>query len=539
MGFKINADKFGFAREPQPDRVSRDYAAELVRKLISEEKNAMEIKADALQAAIDAEAQAREAKDTELQSGLDKKVECDSVFSTISTGNGQLLDYKNVPIVIGAFSGVTFSTEASMSNFRTLYIPCEPSTTYTVSRKATPRSKQFKLYCSEVVPENGTQHNGYALGTTTETDYLTLTTAQNANYLILVFFHAIQDTGLSVDDILPTLKIEKGSAPTDGYEYGTERIVQKVSDRKIFFDRKADDITIFSKYSNTHDFAIRWKKKGYNNLLDIYQLYKIPNTKKSISTGTGGVEPLLTTSTDWIGPYQIKALTNIDGDQTTSFEMTGGNHDYSGGKGTGTPTARTTYVKVYADGYQVAETEQAFCDKLEIVWENRVQAYNTAKADGTGREVLREVHTATFDGVKWEIVGRIIPLEQISIRDYYGLQCTFANNWSVGGYFVGAENNSLLDVSVSNFAGNRTCHEFIAFGENDEMVMGIDNSYDIGDRRFYAGDGTKGMRNASGTYKAYAYLISSKTQGGTQYFTFDENCMLSYKGYYVFRPRTV
>lgn len=66
--FKINTDKFGFAREPQPDRVSRDYAAELVRKLIADEKAAREARDDILEGYISDEAETRGAKDAMLQS---------------------------------------------------------------------------------------------------------------------------------------------------------------------------------------------------------------------------------------------------------------------------------------------------------------------------------------------------------------------------------------------------------------------------------------------------------------------------------------
>lgn len=65
--FKINTDKFGFAREPQPDRVSRDYAAELVRKLISEEKSAREANDNILDGYISQEADIRGTEDARIQ----------------------------------------------------------------------------------------------------------------------------------------------------------------------------------------------------------------------------------------------------------------------------------------------------------------------------------------------------------------------------------------------------------------------------------------------------------------------------------------
>ena len=300
-----------------------------------------------------------------------------------------------------------------------------------------------------------------------------------------------------------------------------------VMPNKIYYQKADDDIKVDSVYGDNHIFTIEWKKKGNNNIFDIYYLGKDGNT-------------LTLTQTDWIGPYQVAVVNNIDGDKPTSYEMTGGNHDYSGGQGTGTPTGRTISIQLFADGKEVTDTNvDGYCSRLEILWKNRVQAYNTMKADGTGREVLEEIHSAVFDGYKWEITGRIIPLEQIRIMEYYGLQCTYSQYYNTGGYFVGAVNNELLDLSQNNISGNTKPNEFIAYGTNDEMVMGIDNNYDIGDRRFYASDGTKGLRNAGSVSKAYSFLISTTTEGGTSYHTFDEGEMLSYKGYYIFRPRTL
>lgn len=39
MGFKINVDRFGFAKKPEPEKVSRDYAAEYAKSLVEKEAN--------------------------------------------------------------------------------------------------------------------------------------------------------------------------------------------------------------------------------------------------------------------------------------------------------------------------------------------------------------------------------------------------------------------------------------------------------------------------------------------------------------------
>lgn len=49
---------------------------------------------------------------------------------------------------------------------------------------------------------------------------------------------------------------------------------------------------------------------------------------------------------------------------------------------------------------------EGYCDRMEILWTNYVQAYNTKKADGTGREVLCERHRMLFDGVRFWVPGQ-------------------------------------------------------------------------------------------------------------------------------------
>ena len=123
--------------------------------------------------------------------------------------------------------------------------------------------------------------------------------------------------------------------------------------------------------------------------------------------------------------------------------------------------------------------------------------------------------------------------------DYYGLQCTFLNHWNKGVVFVGGENRKINEPTNHPTSGNRVANEVILFGDTDEMVMGIDSSYDLGDKKYYATDGTKSIMVNSYTSKCYMYLISSKTQGGSSYFSFNTGDVLSFRGYYIFRPKTL
>ncbi len=74
MGFKINVDRFGFAKQPKPEKVSRDYAAEYAKSLFEKEV-ADRMNEDAvLLGKITAEESARVAAIEQLQEETDLKL---------------------------------------------------------------------------------------------------------------------------------------------------------------------------------------------------------------------------------------------------------------------------------------------------------------------------------------------------------------------------------------------------------------------------------------------------------------------------------
>ena len=74
MGFKINVDRFGFAKEPKPEKNSRDYAAQLAKKLVDKEATVRTNEDEALLGKITEEGDARRADKAELQLEIDDKV---------------------------------------------------------------------------------------------------------------------------------------------------------------------------------------------------------------------------------------------------------------------------------------------------------------------------------------------------------------------------------------------------------------------------------------------------------------------------------
>lgn len=300
---------------------------------------------------------------------------------------------------------------------------------------------------------------------------------------------------------------------------------------RIFYRKTADDVYVFSKYDAEHDLCVRWKKKGGNNLFDIYQLIKIPNMGNAVSTDASAGTVLITTETDWHAPYRMRATANGNG--STSFNFTGGAHDSTGGGSGGIPTAETESLEMIADGVALPEVAAGWCDRLEFRWKNLVQGYNTGAADGfTPRYILSETWTSVFDGYRWEQTARIVPLEEVYVIEYYGLENSGAEYWNESAYFVGSTGNRLINSLAAAISSNdKVAQELVRWGETDEMAMGIDKTYDIGDRSLYGGDTQKAIFTNSTTGKAYFNIIASQTLAA--------NSVNSLRGYYIFRPKTI
>ena len=135
-----------------------------------------------------------------------------------------------------------------------------------------------------------------------------------------------------------------------------------------------------------------------------------------------------------------------------------------------------------------------------------MQAYNTKKSDGTGREVLRECHRLLFDGVRFLVHVDLVPLEDVTVATWYGLQCTTLSPWRGTGHYIGGTNRAMFDASAATDCGDKSAAGLVLQSGGNVLEMRVDPAVDLGDRRFYAG--TQGIFTK--TYdKAYFYIIQN------------------------------
>ena len=298
----------------------------------------------------------------------------------------------------------------------------------------------------------------------------------------------------------------------------------------IYYIAKDDEINLFVKNGNNTDFAVILKRKGGNSLFDFYQFLKLENDSKEIETDISKYSVLSTTGTDWHAPFKVKADSNANGDNISDGDFldyfTGGNHQYNNTASGSTSTARSMYLWMYADGRMLTEGEEGFASIIEIRWANQVQGQNTTKADGTGRYILQENHRLLYDGMTFKSFVELLPLEDIHITMWYGLQAVYSNVYS-SLRFIDSDNRQKNSLPSSANCGCITnCRGMVLEGDELSLEMAIDPTLDLGVRKY-----NKGVYAAfAETYGKVYFGVISTTQCAMA--KGDAYCL---EGYYSFR----
>lgn len=270
-------------------------------------------------------------------------------------------------------------------------------------------------------------------------------------------------------------------------------------------------LSVRAGYSEDKDIAVTFGKRGPNQLPDFINI-------------TIGTTSMYSSSTDWHGPFLVQAVENADGDDPTNTTFTGGNHNYNNAGGSDySATGRNVSLAFLADGKTLADGDIGNAAKIDIFWVNRVQAFNTRKADGTGREVLEERHHMTFDGSEWVSYVELVPLEDVYMAKYFGFQASIYAWPTV--YYVGADYRLPFSYSEPHASGNATPGMCVMYSDADRLEMEVDRSIDIGSGSMYSG--TSGF-HVETFGKAYSYLIQDKSMS--------KDCVYAARGIWRFMP---
>ena len=279
----------------------------------------------------------------------------------------------------------------------------------------------------------------------------------------------------------------------------SERIGELEKDATSRFVLENNILKVASPYGDV-DLLVTLGPTGGNGLFDFID---VKTTTKDAPINVGPETLVFTAGTDWCAPFIVAAKSNIDGDNKTgdvfNEYFTGGNHQYNNTGSGSTATAELTSLAFFVDGRKVT-SGKGFFRKIRIEWTNEVQAYNTTKADGSGRAVLTEKRTMEIEGNKFSATAEIIAKENITIKTWYGLQYSAVQIYPNTEYPGGVNRGVYTGVSD---CGNTKPNGIFAYGASHRLEMLADVSFDIGDRRFDS-DKAGAFRTAT---KGYLWII--------------------------------
>lgn len=248
-------------------------------------------------------------------------------------------------------------------------------------------------------------------------------------------------------------------------------------------------VEILSRYGELYNLKRSVEPMGVNQLWQIGDMYLIEEYNNKLSTFDGGTK-LFEQYTDMLSPWGgLAAVNNIDGDNTTVTNeiYTGGWHGYPNANN-GTKTARQNSAKIYVDGVlMLNQAFECYAHSVTVVTEHFIQAANTKKADGTGREVLIEKISYTFTGNEIDVKLEATPIEPVTLMRYHFLQCQRVWNFHDHFFVIGDSNHRgwlTGDQDIWGGEANTPATAIEIVGPNDQITMEIDPTYDIGDNRF-------------------------------------------------------
>ncbi|MNZ14602.1 hypothetical protein D3C78_315300 [compost metagenome] len=274
--------------------------------------------------------------------------------------------------------------------------------------------------------------------------------------------------------------------------------------KTLAYSIASGSISIAWRLSSTHDIRIKIEPVGINGLYNINNIAVAAHggTPPTLNRTWTGIS---SNGTDWIGPYIVGAVNNGDG---AAQAFTGGTHG-SNGDTTGSPTALSLAWSVSVDGVVVTTDLAGGADQITVSWTNQLQAYNTKS---TQRSVLNENVTLRVTAGCAEVQVETVPIEDIRIYRYYGMQCQ-AGGFDSSVHFVKGQQGARFNyVAGQGYnSGRYDTHPDVPViamrGTYGELWMMLDESYGAALSRVI--DAFQPLAQFVSTRKGYTTLVYS------------------------------
>lgn len=308
----------------------------------------------------------------------------------------------------------------------------------------------------------------------------------------------------------------------------------------MYVRKRGDEITFAWKYDSNYDMNLFINRFSANKLMLFGFIGLKANTSNYVSKRIGEPNSASLTQicpqlTDSISPYIMKAVNNPDGDKANStYDFVGGCHNYDNlSDDTATATARLVKYELLVDGRIINKDGVYSCSNAKLICTNRIQANNTKKADGTGREVLEEKVTYEITPSNVKVSNEMTALEDIIIQRNYGLQAYISGYTSNNGFinYINGKQYSPYSLPTGGNSGNATdgvlnCRAIEVYNNNYYMKVEMD---DIGltyKREILDGDNLAFFSNN----KIYFFLINKSVN-------LTKDSRLFYSGKYYLSPK--
>lgn len=163
----------------------------------------------------------------------------------ILKSSGKNLFDKNNANVLNGYINASGTITSEVNN-RTIYIPCKPNTTYTISKTI---SQRFSVGTYSSTPQINSTTSNYG-GNYTDAS-ITITSGTNDNYLAVWFYNGGLDTK-TYQEVIDTLQIEKGTTATSYEPYGKVWYLYKATNKVVLTGSSNENYT----YQNNNRFLL-------------------------------------------------------------------------------------------------------------------------------------------------------------------------------------------------------------------------------------------------------------------------------------------
>lgn len=195
----------------------------------------------------------------------------------VTVYNKNLYDNKNANVLNSPIDSNGIGTNAG-DTYKTIYIPCKPNTTYTVSKLYDVAKNRFALGYTNTEPTYSMQVEGYI--SNANVSNLTITTGKNAKYLLAYVW--ITGGTNTYQEMLSSIQIEENAEATNKIENKQQTIVFPFSEGQRLYkgDYLAEDGIHHVRKQIVLDGTEGWQLGGSGNNLINQRFYLANNDIK-------------------------------------------------------------------------------------------------------------------------------------------------------------------------------------------------------------------------------------------------------------------